>query len=81
MTQCHCCSIREVGGFSCFPDYDHHKRRVTDSDNFELITVAQRYGGIGGLDESWVRCKRCGQVWRVVEPDPPFKGMWAEVTE
>ncbi len=76
---CGCFNLKPVGGFSSFPDYEAHKKRVTDSDLFLSVEVGQRYAGVAGLDEYWFKCKSCGHVWRLVEPDPPFKGMWSEV--
>lgn len=32
-----------------------------------------------GLDEKWFRCKKSGEVWRLVAPDSPFRGSWVEV--
>lgn len=81
MIMCSCTQLREVGGFSSFPDYDSHKKIVIDSGLFIYEPVAQRYGGVGGLDENWFKCKKCGEVWRLVEPDPPFKGMWSRVSK
>jgi hypothetical protein len=81
MTKCECSFLRKSGGFSSFPDYDEYKERVISSGLFVGIPVEQFYGGIGGLDEHWFKCKKCGQAWRLVEPDPPFKGMWSEITD
>lgn len=36
------------------------------------------FGNIG-LPEKWYRCIHCGTVWRLVEPDPPFGGLWKKV--
>lgn len=81
MTSCSCTQIREAGGFSSFPDYEVHKEAVLNSGLFDTEPVTQRYGGVGGLEESWSRCKACGELWRLVEPDPPFKGMWSPVSD
>ena len=32
---------------------------------------------ISGLDEKWYRCKASGDVWRLVAPQAPFRGLWA----
>lgn len=73
--------LKAAGGFSSFPDYEAHKQSVVDSGLFLPVQVGQRYAGVGGIDEHWYKCKSCGRVWRLVEPDPPFKGMWSEVSE
>lgn len=76
---CNCLELKPVGGFGSFPDYEAHKRRVIDSGLFHSIAVGHGYADVGGLDEFWFKCRSCGKVWRLVEPDPPFKGMWSEV--
>lgn len=77
---CNCSTVRAPGGFSSFPDYEAHKRRVEDSGLFSPTAVGQRYASVGGIDEFWYQCRACGHVWRLVEPDPPFKGVWTEVS-
>lgn len=32
-----------------------------------------------GVEERWVYCESLGQVWRLVYPDPPFKGCWLPI--
>ena len=32
-----------------------------------------------GSDEKWFKCKESGEVWRLVAPEAPFRGFWAEV--
>lgn len=31
------------------------------------------------LGEEWFACKRCGKKWRLVPPDPPFRGLFEPV--
>ncbi|ANN28933.1 TPA: hypothetical protein I7221_10680 [Vibrio vulnificus] len=75
-----CETVKEVGGFNSFPDYASHKQAVIQNDSFKSVPVLVRYGSIGGVDEDWFECMACGSVWRLVEPDPPFKGMWTKVS-
>lgn len=76
---CGCSALREPGGFSNFPEYEEHKRRVIESGLFVPALVRQQYADVGGVDEAWYECRTCGRIWRLVEPDPPFKGVWGEV--
>jgi len=76
---CDCSLLRETGGFNSFPDYESHLQLLRNSDLFSPVVVGSKYTDIGGLEEFWFECKRCGSVWRLVEPDPPFRGMWAKV--
>lgn len=34
---------------------------------------------IFGLEERWYRCNASGEVWRLVAPEPPFRGFWEEL--
>ena len=79
MKNCGCESFRAEGGFKDFPDYEDCKRNAVSSDIFSPVVVSRKYAGAGGLDEFWFKCNICERVWRLVEPDPPFKGMWSQV--
>lgn len=76
---CGCAEIRAVGGFLNFPDYERFSRIVIKNDMLEPVAVEGRLADVGGIEESWFRCKSCGCTWRQVEPDPPFQGLWAKV--
>ena len=41
----------------------------------EIVPVTSRYANVGET-ENLYRCKTCGSVWRLIEPDPPFSGLW-----
>lgn len=32
-----------------------------------------------GDDEKWFKCKTTGEVWRLVSPDFPFRGLWDSI--
>lgn len=32
-----------------------------------------------GFDEKWFKYKEPDKVWRLIAPDMPFRGLWAEV--
>lgn len=32
-----------------------------------------------GFNEKWFKCKESNETWRLVAPDAPFRGSWAEV--
>lgn len=78
---CDCFTLKVVGGFSSFPDYDSHKQAIAHSGLFLPVPVGHRFADVGGVDEYWYKCTSCGQLWRLVEPDPPFRGIWSKVTE
>ncbi|WP_229604028.1 MULTISPECIES: hypothetical protein [Pseudomonas] len=76
---CGCSGLREVGGFASFPEYDDFLKTLKSSDLFFSVEVEKNYSGVGGLEEFWFKCRECGDIWRIVEPDPPFGGMWCKV--
>jgi len=45
---------------------------VNDGDLIE-VPVQKPYVG---FQEQWYKCTTCSQVWRLVHPDFPFKGLW-----
>jgi hypothetical protein len=40
--------------------------------------VKKRYSGVE-WDEHWYRCLSTRDVWRLIAPDPPFKGLFKPV--
>jgi hypothetical protein len=79
MTSCVCHQYRVPGGFHDFSEFDQFNAEIKNVDFFREVPVLKTLGGVGGLMEAWFECQRCGQIWRLVEPDPPFKGMWSQV--
>lgn len=73
---CHC-NIRNDGGFSNWDDFDKFSVCIANS-NLKEIPVKEPYSDIGFI-EMWYQCNKCGSIWRLVEPDPPFKGNWSKV--
>ena len=43
------------------------------------VSVTARYLGATTLEERWYRHLASGAVWRLVGPDPPFRGLFAPV--
>lgn len=75
---CQCALVRSSGPFSGWTDFDDFSRALKTSAIFLPIPVEKPYSNVG-LVESWYRCSICGQLWRLVEPDPPFAGLWEVV--
>lgn len=42
------------------------------------IQVGERYSGATTLEERWIRGES-GEIWRLVAPDPPFRGVFEKV--
>ena len=77
--ECHCTTIRKSETFSDWTDFDNFSSSLLNDLEFVATTVITPYANVG-LPEKWYRCTRCGTVWRLVEPDPPFKGLWKRVS-
>jgi len=72
------CDVRPAGRFESWDDYDQFFRWLANSDAFVQVPVLNPHSNVG-LTETWYRCKTCGSSWRLVEPDPPFAGLWESI--
>lgn len=46
----------------------------------ERISVGYSNVDVGfGVDEKWFKCKDSGEVWRLIAPEPPSRGLWSVV--
>ena len=75
---CHCESSCEKETFSDWADFDKFALVISTNPVFSAAPVEAAYSNVG-LPEKWYRCVRCGTIWRLVEPDPPFGGLWMRV--
>lgn len=79
---CDCGFLEEIHGFETPGEYDKfivylktqiakgNLERVASDDNYEKGLI---YGG------EWFRCLVCNEIWRIVPPDFPFRGLWEKV--
>ena len=75
---CHCESLRQEETFSGWADFDELSSAISDDPRFIIGPVEEAYAN-AGLPEKWYRCARCGTIFRLVEPDPPFGSLWTRV--
>jgi hypothetical protein len=77
------CSWDPVDEFNSLADYrrfhEWMKGQVT-SGLATAVPVTKPYSGSSLWDEHWFKCLRNGQVWRLVGPDPPFRGIFKVVS-
>ncbi|MYN20055.1 hypothetical protein GTP81_25265 [Rugamonas sp. FT107W] len=76
---CDCGMVRHKNDFSGWSDFDKFEAKLKGDVAWENIPVKVPYSNVG-ISERWYRCLRCSRVWRLVEPDPPFSGLWKEVS-
>lgn len=77
------CNWETIDGFSTPGDY----RRIcvwietqVDDGMAENIPVGRSSEMVPfGFEEKWFKCKNSGEVWRLVAPEPPFRGAWVKV--
>lgn len=73
-----CCRLRSLHSFFNWEDFCDFKKTVEARTNFFPVTVAHSYANLN-LEEYWYQCQSCMQIWRLVAPDPPFKGLWRAI--
>ena len=68
-----------------FNSYAHYERvlafvqqQVADGLAKE-VKVRKPYSGLETLDERWFKCLASTETWRIVAPDPPFRGVFQQV--
>jgi hypothetical protein len=78
-SKCACTRVRPIETFSSWEDFRAFQSEINKDSEYTEIKVESPYLSVG-LVEQWYRCRNCEAVWRLVEPDPPFKGLWRQVT-
>lgn len=73
------CGLEEQGDFKSPRDYDVLLMKMSAAYDFREVPVQSSYDDVGSK-ERWFRCN-CGVTWRLVEPDPPFLGVFEKVMD
>jgi hypothetical protein len=62
-----------------FRRFEEWMRSQVDAGQAEEIGVEMPYYGVTSLRERWFRhCESC-EIWRLVDPDPPYYGEFCRV--
>jgi hypothetical protein len=72
--------MREIHGFNSPTHFDEFCRRIEAAIEAGELTptpVGERYGSVM-FEETWYQDRR-GQIWRLVSPEFPFKGIFEPV--
>lgn len=76
-------SWHEIHGFDSPAEYsrfvDYLERQVSIGVSAE-VPVDPEYGAGQIFGGRWFRHNESGEVWRLVEPDFPFRGLWERVS-
>jgi len=78
-SKCSCRQVRLIETFSSWEDFRVFQSEIDQDPEYIKIKVERPYLNVGFI-EQWYRCRNCNAVWQLVEPDPPFKGLWRQVT-
>lgn len=73
---CICNVLEEINEFFSITEFERFQKYIKELENdgdLIEIPVEKKYAG---FPEQWYKCKSCSQVWRLVHPDFPFKGIW-----
>jgi hypothetical protein len=77
------CPWEPIEGFDGWREYWGFERWMQDQildGRAEEVPVLHLYSG-ADFPEKWFRHKPSSEVWRLVEPDPPFGGVFLRVGE
>lgn len=72
-----CASWEPIAGFQSPGEYERFRRWIAErvsEGTAEEVPVDASWRDANTLFESWYRCKETGEVWRLLDPDPPSRG-------
>ncbi len=76
------CDWEQVDSFRSLKEYERLLGRIREQVRSGLVEAVEldpkkRWGT--SFDERWYKCRQHGDVWRLVAPDPPFKGIFKAI--
>ena len=78
------CKWEEIHGFQGQWEFEQFELWVAEqvaTNVAEETDVKQRYAGSTIFAERWFRHKSTGATWRLVDPEPPFAGVFEPVQQ
>ena len=73
------CPWEKINDFRSLLEFNRFVHWVSENIAME-IPVKSPYAGATSLDEKWFIHIDSGEVWRLVWPDPPFTGVFEQVS-
>jgi hypothetical protein len=76
------CPWEPIKGFRDYAEFQRFCAWMRDTvaeGKAEKIPVVSPYRGIKSLTEEWYRHIESQIIWRLIWPDPPFKGLFERV--
>ena len=80
--KCKCDFLEEIHGFNSLFEYEKFQEYLNHQINNKFlkeIRVNQNYEKGLVYGGKWYKCFGCHEIWRLVEPDFPFRGLWEKV--
>jgi hypothetical protein len=77
------CGWDPIDEFGSLAEYRRFHEWINDQVTSGLaaaVPVTKPYSGSLLWDEHWFKCLSDDQTWRLVRPDPPFRGIFKIVT-
>jgi hypothetical protein len=78
VVDCPCSGLHPAGPFTGWSDFSGFANVLRETEWLTEVPVAKSWSNVG-LTEHWYQCAKCKSAWRLVEPDPPFAGLWERV--
>jgi hypothetical protein len=76
------CEWDAIDGFNSLADYRRFQEWIKGQVTSGIagsVPVAKPYSGSSLWDEHWYECLDTHEIWRLVGPDPPFRGIFKSV--
>jgi len=77
--KCVCDVLEEIEDFRSISEFERFQKYIDDLVSAGDLTEVNVRKPYAGFPEQWYQCKECHQIWRLVHPDFPFKGLWNKV--
>lgn len=80
--RCRCGTWESIQDFFSLNEYKSFVRYIEEQIKENLVEEIEAnpdYGPGMIFGGRWFICKNCKEVWRLIKPDPPFKGLWEPV--
>lgn len=76
------CDWEAIDGFDSLADYRRFRNWIEGQITSGLVAsvpVTKPYSGSTLWEEHWFKCLSDEKTWRLVGPDPPFRGLFKMV--
>ena len=76
------CDWKSVDRFKSLADYEQMLAKITEhvaNGTARVVAVDPDKAWGTAWDEHWYQCAGNNEIWRLVAPDPPFRGIFKKV--